>query len=242
MKANYVIYHPERQSVPVKATALTNNNNILENWEGNIFVDWIKDYQGNQDPYVFNNPWLYSYCKTPNLRRVPRKDGNFIQNSSTIIFVDGNQAEEGRLLVDTVFIVGGVCPWRSKKSLIPEKYSQHQDNIKSSLWNSHFKYGVESSGVYQHPGFITYEAALYDGQQSYSFLPYRDGQLVSIGFDELSIPLSVLLKSKIKGKYPVRLTDSHIQELMDIINQKCTLKVIKDIQINGNTQPSNISC
>lgn len=89
-KAHYIIFHPDRarQIANVQATVMVKKK-ILANWNGDIFVDQIG--KGNEDPYVFNNPWLYSYCHASQLRRNRRED-SYLQIGSTIIFASGQEA------------------------------------------------------------------------------------------------------------------------------------------------------
>ena len=236
MRANYIIYHPPRQPVKVAATILSASK-VQKNWQGIIYTDSVNYGHSNEDPYVFNDPWLYSYCKTPLLRRNPRIDDNYIQNGSTLIFTDGEEAENDRLVIDTVFVVGNVCKWRKKKELIPEKYILHQNNDQSSLWNNHFKFGVknlENPKIMQHPGMFTYEAEMYDVQLPYSFLPYHENQLVNIAFSELDSSFSKILRSKVWGKYPILVSETQILDLLGMIDQKATMKVIGDITLQQN--------
>ena len=72
-KANYIIFHPdfERDNIFVSATSIEENK-IIENWVGKIYVDKINN--GNEDPFVFNNPWLFSYCHASQLRQKNTND------------------------------------------------------------------------------------------------------------------------------------------------------------------------
>ena len=73
-KAHYIIFHPEynRLEAVVQATVLVKNQ-IIKNWTGNVWVDCFRNGEGNEDPFVFNDPWLYSYCHASQLRRYSQK-------------------------------------------------------------------------------------------------------------------------------------------------------------------------
>ncbi len=72
-KANYIIFHPDsqRQKMEVSATVLENGVQ-KENWHRFVWADRLG---GDDDPFIFSDPWLYSYCHATQLHRQPRKDG-----------------------------------------------------------------------------------------------------------------------------------------------------------------------
>ena len=165
--AHYIVFHPdrERQAIDVTATILTDGR-ALTDWQGTIHVDRVG--KGNEDPFVFHNPWLYSYCHATQLRR-KKSDGTYVQPGSIIIFVSGQSAESAVLSVDTVFVVGGARPWPDEPLRLPKKYREHFQNVDSPLWERHFKYpflGIHTSVTH------TYEADMWeDGKEVFSFLP-----------------------------------------------------------------------
>jgi hypothetical protein len=93
--AHYIVFHPEnkRQQIFVHAVALEKNG-INQNWRGNIWVDCIGI--GNEDPYIFNDTWLYSYCHASQLRK-NRHWPSYLQTGSKILFVSGQHADKGYL-------------------------------------------------------------------------------------------------------------------------------------------------
>lgn len=102
-KAHYIIFHPDkaRQAINAKATVIENGQ-VNTTWEGKICVDSIDN--GNEDPFVFSDPWLYSYCHATQLRRNPRKNGSYLQPMSKIFFVSGDCANNNLLTIDTLFL------------------------------------------------------------------------------------------------------------------------------------------
>lgn len=121
-KAHYIIFHPEskRQIIDAKASAIENGQ-VNTAWEGKICVDSINN--GNEDPFVFSDPWLYSYCHATQLRRTPREDGIYLQKDSVIFFVSGDCANKERLTIDTVFVIENALTWTKKPKLaLPIKF------------------------------------------------------------------------------------------------------------------------
>jgi hypothetical protein len=225
MKANYIIFHPdsERDKVTVKALALVNNK-LDANWIGDVFVDKIGI--GNEDPFVFSDPWLYSYCHATQLKRNV-KNGDSLQPGSIIIFVSGQAAEKGLLSVDTVFLIADLQKWNRFPSLeMPLKYVRQFKDNKSMLWNRHFRYpfdGCHTSVTY------TYEAKLWNNDKNgYSFLPINnEGLKVTLRINDLSTELTTKILNKVRGKYPVCLTDKEVSEVVGKISNASFTKVLK---------------
>lgn len=229
--ANYIIFHPKRQEVEVSATVL-NGSKIIKGWIGNIFVDCVGD--GNEDPFVFNNPWLYSYCHASQLRRKERPHGEYLQKGSKLIFVNGNDADSGMLTVDTIFEVGEVLDWGrcySPMQELPGKYLHIKKNKKSDLWTKHFQFPFRTKNP-SHTGVTnTYEAKLWNEDcDSYSFLPLnREGKNVSIPFSQLDQDISDYLKEKRKGKRPALMSCEDIAPIIKMIDEQTDIKVLQDI-------------
>lgn len=230
--ANYIIFHPKRQSVKASATVLHRNGTINKDWEGTIFVDSV--FSGNEDPFVFNNPWLYSYCHSSQLRR-NSKNTPYLQPGSKLIFVDGEEADKGNFVVDTVFIVKDSLLWG--KSLgpiqyLPTKYADIMNNESSELWDRHFKFPFIPP--YAHKNVThSYEADLWDDKKEiYSFLPLNsEGAVLSLSL--LSLPISVqnLVEKKRRGKFPILIESDIINEIITMINTAVDIKVVKDIKL-----------
>jgi len=128
-KAHYIIFHPEskRQIIDAKASAIENGQ-VNTAWEGKIYVDRINN--GNEDPFVYTHPWLYSYCHATQLRRTPREDGNYLQKDSVIFFVSGDCANKRHLTIDTVFVIENALTWTKKPKLaLSHKVSRNQSGL-----------------------------------------------------------------------------------------------------------------
>jgi hypothetical protein len=228
-KAHYIIFHPDhqRQLVSVQAIAIVNQLPLM-NWTGNIYVDKIG--VGNEDPFIFNDPWIYSYCHASQLRRNFRKD-SFLQVGSKIIFVSGEHADKGILCVDTVFVVGGIQKWNKKPLQLPEKYQKYYQNNKSDLWRRHFRFPF--FGIHKTVSH-TYEATLWtENKTDFSFLPLDNkANRVSIPFNNFNTDLLIKISGKVKGKYPVLLTENEIRLVTAEIEKATTTKVLKNIISN----------
>ena len=199
------------------------NQGVKPNWTGDIYVDKIAF--GNEDPFVFINPWVYSYCHASQLRRNVRND-SFIQTGSKLIFVSGQQADKGILCVDTVFLVGGIQRWGSNPLQLPLKYQAHFRNNQSDLWRRHFRFPFHGShNTVSH----TYEAELWNkNKHNYSFLPLdENGDRVSVPFVNFNSAIINKIAGKVKGKYPVLLTENEINLVLMQIEKAAVTKVLK---------------
>lgn len=230
-EANYIIFHPDskRKSLIVSATVMIENN-LLEHWIGNIFVDKIG--KGNEDPFVFHDPWLFSYCHASQLRRTPRT-GSYLKRGSRILFVSGQKANDGLLTIDTFFLVGNIQMWRRNPTDLPIEYRSHFRNNSSDLWKRHFRFpfhGIHSGVTH------TYEAEIWhENKIRFSYLPLdKEGQKVSISFDDLDKKLSDKISKNVRGKYPVLLDSDEMSSILDKVEKLCHTKVLSNINaING---------
>jgi hypothetical protein len=233
-KAHYIIFHPEskRQIIDAKASAIENGQ-VNTAWEGKIYVDRINN--GNEDPFVYTHPWLYSYCHATQLRRNFRKDNNYLQNDSVIFFVSGDCANKRHLTIDTVFVIENALTWTKKPKLaLPIKFQGINEG--SPLWKRHLRFpfcGQHASVTH------TYEARHYTDQDTeveapFSFLPIaKNGNRVTIPFGELTKELVAKINKKIRGKYPVLLTEAEMRTLFQLTKNIAATKVLKDIRIEA---------
>ncbi|MEP7120664.1 MAG: hypothetical protein ABJE95_07140 [Byssovorax sp.] len=112
---SYLIYHPARESRLFGATR--------------VYFDKIK---GNQDPYVWCDSFLHSYCHITELSKQERGDINF--------WVTGDQFPEfDVLLCDLVFVVRDTFFWQSNNEIdvtdpIVDSLNAYQDHYQ---WATH---------------------------------------------------------------------------------------------------------
>lgn len=111
----YILNHPERVFVKENCTYFEKVDNLWINKEGEIVIP-VDSLNDNQDPYVFNNPWFYGYCKNALL------PGNMGEGSG-IVFGRYNQHNEGitkdSFLLDTIFITDYRFYWIDKNGNSP---------------------------------------------------------------------------------------------------------------------------
>ncbi len=228
-QAHYIIFHPDkaRQAINAKATVIENGQ-VNTTWEGKLCVDSIDN--GNEDPFVFSDPWLYSYCHATQLRRTPREDGIYLQKESVIFFASGDCANKAHLTIDTVFVIENALRWTKKPKLaLPKKYRGINKN--SPLWNRlRFPFCGQHASVTH-----AFEARHYTNQDTevedpFSYLPIdEDSDRVTIPFGELTKELVAKINKKIRGKYPVLLSCYEKQQIYQLIETKAVTKVIGNI-------------
>lgn len=239
-KANYLVFHPDnaRERTNVHAIAMVNGQLSL-NWQGDIWVDSIG--VGNEDPFVFNDPWLYSYCHASQLRRNYRKD-SYLQIGSKIIFVSGQYADKGYLTVDTYFLIGGIQKWIHKPKLkLPTAYNKHYKNNNSDLWCRHLKFPFAGS---HKKVSHTFEAELWQEDKTiFSFLPLDNmQQRVSIPLGNFSKEIKSIIELKRNGKYPVLLTDTEINSVLTEIDKAAYTKVLRILKYKNITKTKKGGC
>lgn len=227
--AHYIIFHPDRARVNVQVTATVIENGAHQlNWRGNI---WVDELVGNEDPFVFSDPWLYSYCHATQLRR-QIQDGPYVREGSWLLFCSGDAGDHGNLVIDTAFLVGATRLWTPKPNLaLPQEYNRHFENISSAIWRRHLRYPFHG----QHDSVThTYESKQWIDYNSneYSLLPYdQQGQRVSIVIGALNAQVATTIQKHLPGKRPVLLSDDQITPIIQIIFQMAALRIIRDIQL-----------
>lgn len=219
---HYIIFHPDnaRQKTEVHGQVLINNQ--ITDWKGHV---WVDSPGGNEDPFVFSQRWLYSYCHATQLRRSPR-NAAYVTQGSYLFFCSGNAAEKGAIQLDTIFVVDRTANWPNNQQGLPEEFQQDYKNTKSDLWERHFKYAFLS----HHKGIYTdVSRHWFDNKGEYSFLPISEsGERVTFDINVLNPNLQSLVESKIKGKYLALLSKEDKRELL-----KLTLS-LTNIQVIGN--------
>lgn len=221
---HYIIFHPDyaREKIEVKAKILLYNK--VKDWQGSI---WVDETKGNEDPYVFHTNWLYSYCHATQIKRQPNENEPFVKEDSFLFFCNGDSVDNDYLQFDTVFKIDRITHWYDDGMKIPKEFESHYKNNKSELWRRHFRF--PSVGI--HKGKYTYVGKIWDGiDNSYSFLPISmENERVLFHIEELPEDLRNKIIEKRKGKYPISLIDEEKEIILDLIERRCFIKVIKDI-------------
>jgi hypothetical protein len=233
--AHYIIFHPDdqRQSVEVSALALDRGKTI-KNWRGKVWVDQLDC--GNEDPFIFNNPWIYSYCHASQLRRSAQNE-SYVTRGSWLIFASGDLAEADGLSIDTVFYIGNSQKWdAAEKPIIPDAYRYLLREKSNLLYSRHFFAPLEcthSDGRAVH-GTVsyTYEAELWEnGKEKFSFLPLDQVK------EKVAMPLSVFgklgqkIRNNVPGKRPVDLSSIEMELVLQQIESRTRIKVVRDINL-----------
>lgn len=233
-KANYIIFHPDyaRQQVSVVAESIVGSR-LRKNWSGNIWVDAVGI--GNEDPYVFHDGWLYSYCHASQLRRKP--SNNYLQKGSWLVFCSGDFANDGVLCVDTVFQIDQAHDWIRKPHLAVPPAFKGYFKSRRNLWNRHFAFPLTPDGPHKSVTH-TYEAAL---GISKSFLPLYNGSRVCIDFSQLPNRLGGKISGGVRGKYPVNLTEVEIVQIVNLIRMKCDTQVLRILSANHLVKSKGLS-
>ncbi|OYD89636.1 hypothetical protein CDG76_34155 [Nostoc sp. 'Peltigera membranacea cyanobiont' 210A] len=238
---HYLIFHPDyaRKKTEVQAKVLMDDK--LTDWQGNV---WVDEPCGNEDPFVFSERWLYSYCHATQLRRKPISKSSHVTAGSYIFFCSGDAANENTIQLDTVFVVDHSAKWPDNQHGIPEEFQQDYKNNKSERWERHFKY----SFLGQHTGKYTYVSRQwFDSKDEYSFLPIsQNGDRVEFNLGLLTSNIQSKIKDKVNGKYPVTLSEEQKTELLKIALSLASIKVIGNLKRQDNNiktiNPGNISC
>jgi len=217
---SYILFHPDnqRQLIEVKAD-IFRKGAVEKNWQGQVLLDNI--IEGNEDPWCRSQPWMYSYCHATQLKRSVMEAGDIV------FFVSGDAADKDKKLqCDTVFIIKEKFEWVDQK--IPEKLlKKYPKNIKDNGWERHLSFGLpEANG---HKGKCTFTAQNFSKNlQFFSYLPIDEsGKNVSIPLDELKSTVSLKVREKLKGRYPVKLTAKEVKILYKTISRRAAVKVVK---------------
>jgi hypothetical protein len=236
--AHYIIFHPDNQrdNPLVQATAISQGI-VNKNWQGHIHVDKIN--QTNEDPFVFHEPWLYSYCHASQLKRVHTSDPH-LQAGSWLFFVSGQAADQRQLAFDTVFLIGDLQAWRSASSnnpRLPDKYQYLMHDRQNPLYQRHlgtpFEY-IDTKGKPVHGSVkYTYEADLWEPNKTqYSFLPLTaDMQKPAIPLETLADTFRQKITACIRGKIPAPLTPTEQQTIMTLLLQRTQIQVVRSIRL-----------
>jgi hypothetical protein len=233
---HYLIFHPDyaRQKTEVYGQALINNQ--VTDWKGQV---WVDSPGGNEDPFVFSQRWLYSYCHATQLRRSPR-NAPYVTEGSYLFFCSGNAADKGAIQLDTVFVVDYSANWPNNRQGLPEEFQQDYKNTKSDLWERHFKYAF----LGHHEGIYTYVSKQwFDSKGEYSFLPIsQNGERVAFKLNALTPDLQLIIKDKIRGKYPVPLNEEQKIELLELTLSLATVQVIGSLARQYEKTNSTDAC
>lgn len=241
---NYLIFHPARAKLSVMARAVTVGG--VQTYSNNVFVDppftcTPKYPGGNEDPYVFTEPWLYSFCHATQLRRLSKTQPN-VGTNSVLIFAEDCK-REGTLYVDTVFVVDQRLAWPMPGLTPPTLLTTSSIPVQE---HPHLRGGLNKVHGSGHTGRITYTArqfgAVFEVIGSYSFLPITESfERVPVELESLPEHLSQKIRAHWMGRFPVLLDSNDLALLMAKIDKLAAFKVISPIRKGEHEVASKMS-
>jgi hypothetical protein len=216
MKKGYLIYHPKRET--------TNLGDIK------VFHD---KFGGNEDPYIWNEKFLYTYCHITQLT-------NEIGQVNFWVSAD-KYREFNQLFCDCVFVIAEKHFWSEQNSIKPDDVIV--DNIQT--FEHHYKWAEKGHHRYKKRSRYTLKA-----NPNLSFQPQDvNSCLIDIMpfLNQNAISKNELLKSMTskKGSRPFKLPDDLTEELYRYIYSVAEIKIFgKDLD---NKHPnlslnSNFDC
>ncbi len=198
---DYLIFHPKRTGYVAAGVAVVVGAPVPA-WKGTVWTDpWHRNAGSNEDPYVWNSEWLYSYCHASQLRRAQNKTQSRVREGSRIFFCETPAAKLGVLKVDTVFVVSDVAPWVARGLTVPARFSAHQVVGQGPIWDRHLRHGVAGAGSGSHKGLYTYVAHLGGA----SYLPLgADGKPTCLPIESVLPGRAVALQKALPAKQTTR--------------------------------------
>lgn len=186
--SGYLVYHPERRLQPV----------------GKLKVYHDK-FGGNEDPYIWNDKFLHTYC---HITQLPNEPGqvNF--------WVSGDEWPNfNALYCDCVFWIKEKHFWKKRNHI--DRNDPIVDNEQS--WHHHYKWANEGHHKYKKRRRYTLKA-----HPDWSFQPQdRKGNLLNIlpfliknGLSETRLKKNIVTK---RGSRPFHLDDELARKLYEYI-------------------------
>lgn len=142
----YIVFHPARDESVVSVNGK----------EFTIYHDNFGNH--NQDPFIFNNQFVYTYCQITKLKLLNHGDIVFFANVPKIGGQSyHNPAKIRTVLCDLVFVVGERIPWihasniPPSESELPEKaVSKDARKFNLDMWPNH-KFKLKSQLINRKP-------------------------------------------------------------------------------------------
>lgn len=192
----YLIYHPARESKKI----------------GNLTVYYDK-FGGNEDPYIWNNNFLHTYC---HITQLPNEVGqvNF--------WISGNTYPNfAKLFCDCVFVVNEKCFWNDPNHI--ERADPIVDN--EQTFEHHYKWANNGHHFFKRRKRFTLKA-----DATKSFQPQDSmGNLIDIlpflnqnGLSNHTLIQSMTSK---RGSRPLRLSNELGQQLYDYLFLAAAIKL-----------------
>jgi hypothetical protein len=230
---DYIIFHPRRSTFRVEGIASVQQA-VERQWVGTIHADPSHpDFGENEDPYVWDTQWLYSYCHATQLRRNFNKRTAFVDIGSRLFFCENKDARNGKLTIDTVFVVGERHVWESVGAVPPKSIPGAIDE-RSEVYQRHFRHGINEVGG-GHRGKYTYTASHQDPKRS--FLPLDElGEALTVSAVILMDVSTELLRSRVPAgqtSHTLRMSRRDADTLYQACEREAHTRVFKIIRALG---------
>jgi hypothetical protein len=207
---SYLIYHPRR------------NETVFEDLT--VFHD---AFGGNEDPYVWNDKFLHTYCHITQLENVVGQVNFWISGNSYPNFT--------QLFCDCVFVIESKWYWKNRNSI--ENTDSLVDNAQA--FEHHYQWPGRGHHFYKKRRRYTLKA-----DASRSFMPQNENRkLIDIlpFLNENGISTDALVKAMTskRGSRPFRLENELGSKLYDYLFSVAAIKIVGS-QIS-NRHPHTLS-
>lgn len=200
----WLIHHPERCTSSIKGATVYHDS-----------------FFRNQDPYIWNNQFIHSFCHMAQLGYRPKED-------DIIFWVSSNDINNMECLYcDLVFVVDSSHKWFKRN---PENIADFKDeggipffeNENSELYKYHFRWVIDhvyketKSNGYQNIKRVTLKA-----KANASFQPQKEHKLIDIlpRLRELDIDLTGFSKKAGTATKPFKINDRDVKKMMKLYNE-----------------------
>lgn len=196
MKQTWLIYHPKRQITVLGKMTVHHDN-----------------FGGNEDPYIWHDNFLHTYCHITQLTNNPGQINFWISGDIYPNF--------SKLYCDCVFVIKEKCYWKDRNSI--DCSDSIVDN--KQTYEHHYKWAENGHHVYKKRRRYTLKA---DSKKS--FQPQdNNGNLIDIlpflnchGIDTKTLINSMTSK---KGSRPFQLDNGIGKRLYDYLYKTATTKL-----------------
>lgn len=213
---------------------------IIDNEKYNISFDGFNKTENNEDPFIWNENFLYSFCHANHA--LSKEIRQLINEKEEVYFVFvAKVADDSDIFeIDTVIKAEEIYEW-------PPKNKRFEENLCNQIFNekvikNHLPYLPGDGTISEHDNVNLYTCV---GDADGSFLPMvKSGdQYIPYQFNsEMSEYLLDLLKSKNSNRYYVakesskRLSDKH--EIFEKVSNKVKILIMKE-HVSRNRPLSN---
>lgn len=217
---------------------------IIDNEKYNISFDGFNKTENNEDPFIWNEKFLYSFCHANHAlskeirQKINGKNGK--KEEVYFVFVAQTAKDSDIFEIDTIIKAKEIYCW-------PNKNNRFKKNLCRKIFNDeiitkHLPIFLDEGGLSQHNNKDLYTCV---GDREESFLPMvKSGdQYIPYKFNrKMSEYLLDLLKSKSSNRYYVakesskRLSEKH--KIFEKVSNKVKILIMKE-HVSRNRPLSN---